>query len=199
MNIDSVEYLESSLLRPSAPLGQLVWWSSTGALPPPSEWKGPWARASLPPGPDSLPLALENAVDTWLGVPLLGRAGVCWLAPRFAEQVETLREVLAAFPEWELHTVPLRATSDTLAALRASAERFLMVRLETFALGFEDQLTQPRTRASVLVRRLDALERLRQQGRLHAERLGLEQPGLGPQLDHWASRIDAVLCARIVA
>ncbi len=189
----------SRLLQPSAPLGQLVWWSSTGPPPAAPDWKGPWARAGLPPGPESLPLALEHAVDAWLGVPLLDRAGVCWLAPRFAPQVGALRDLLAAFPEWELHTVPVRATSDTLAALRASAARFLIARLEAFALGLEDQLTQPRTRASLLIRRLDALERLRQQGHLHAEWLGLEHPGLVPQLDHWASRIDAVLCARIVA
>ena len=86
--------------------------------------------------------------------------------------------IQAVFHYVPLHDSPFGKAagrvSGELANTEAAGQR--LVRLPLW-LGLEDQLTQPRTRASVLVRRLDALERLRQQGRLHAERLGLEQPG----------------------
>ncbi len=189
----------SRLLQPRPPLGHLVWWTSTGPAPSGAALRPRWASAGLPPGPDSLPLALEQTVEASLGVPLLERSGVFWLAPPFEARLGALREVLSHFSGWELHVVPVRADEATLAALRASAQQHLSRRLATFVSDLEPQLSEPRTRASLLVRRLDALEALRQQGQLHAEHLGLEHPGLLSQLKVWASRIDAALCARIVA
>lgn len=187
----------SARLRP--PLGHLVWWTGTGPPPAPAELRPRWARAGLPPGPDSLPLALEHALEASLAVPLLERSGVFWLSPPFEARLPALREVLGHFEGWALHTVPLRADEETLAALRASARQLVATRLGAFAAELDAQLTQPRTRASLLVRRLDALDALRRQGQLHAAQLSLEHPGLTAQLDAWAGRIDAALCARIVA
>ena len=63
----------------------------------------------------------------------------------------------------------------------------------------EALLSQPRERASLLIRRLDDLEALRRQAELHARHLALQHEGLAAHLDTWALRVDAALCARIVA
>lgn len=166
-----------SLLRGARPLGHLVWW--TGA---PSAADG-----------------FEDKVRSLLGVPLLEAPGlsaenVWWLAPDFDAQLQGLREELE-----DLHTIPVRATDDTLAALRSSARRFVEERLATLCAELEALVTQPRLRASLLVRRLDALEALRSHAALHARHLDLVHDRLPERLSTWAGRVDAALCARIVA
>jgi len=189
----------SRLLHSSAPLGHLVWRTGTDPGPSMAELRPRWARAGLPPGADSLPLALEQAIGAWLGVPLLERSGVFWLAPPFSPRLAELKEALSPFRGWELHLVPVRADPQTLAALRASAARALSSRLSAVCAELESQLAQPRIPAALLLRRLDALERLRAQDRLNAEHLSLEHPGLAAHLEDWTRRVDAALCARIVA
>lgn len=95
--------------------------------------------------------------------------------------------------------MPVRATADTLGALRASALAALERAVALRSAELEALLVQPRARASLLVRQLDALETLRRQAALHARWLGLDHPELALRLDGWARRIDAALCARIVA
>lgn len=158
-----------------------------------------WSRARLTTVTQGLPEALEETLNAWLAVPVLERSGVFWLAPEFDGPLETLRSALTQMGGWELHTVPVRASADTLHALRASALDAVQLRFAALARELEELFTQPRQRASLLVRRLDALERLRGQAELHARHLDLIHEGLGARLDELALRVDAALCARIVA
>lgn len=192
-----------SLLGFARPLGHLVWWTGPdllrNQLTDAAEVRARWARARLPAVTQGLPAALEETMRALLAIPLLEKSGVWWLAPDFDGHVQNLREALQHNKEWELHTTPIRATGDTLAALRASAQRFVEHELGTLSTELEALVTQPRQRASLLVRRLDALEVLRRHAGLHALHLELDHPGLAQHLDGWAARIDAALCARIVA
>jgi hypothetical protein len=186
----------AGLLRGGRSLGHFVWWTGGHS---PADVHSQWARAGLPTVRGALVGALEQTLLAFGAVPVLERSGVFWLAPDFGAQLELLREVLTQFDGWELHTVPVRATADTLAALRASATHAVALNLSTLGTELEALLSRPRERASVLVRRLDALESLRKQAELHARHLGLHHEDLETRLEAWARRIDAALCARIVA
>ena len=130
---------------------------------------------------------------------MLDRSGVFWLSPEFDVQLEALRSELAAFHGGELHTVPVRNDGQTLDALRSSALRWMEVSLGELSAELEALLSQPRLRASVLVRKLDVLDALRRQADLQRRHLALTHEGLLASLDWWAARIDSSLCARIVA
>ena len=133
------------------------------------------------------------------GIPVLEQSGVFWLSPEFEVQLDALRRVLAVFPGWELHTVSLRATAQTLDALRSSGRRWIEVTLGQLSIELEALLVQPRLRASLLVRQFDVIEALRRQADLQVRHLGLSDEELPARLEAWAARIDAALCARIVA
>lgn len=181
-----------------APLGHLVWWAGSALVTPP-DVSAVWSRAGLPRVTEGLPAALEQTLNAWLAVPVLERSGVFWLTPEFDTSLATLRGALSQLRGWELHTVPVRASADTLAALRASALSAVQLSLATLTRELEALFTQPRQRASLLVRRLDVLERLRAQAELHTRHLKLMHEGLGARLDELAQRVDAAVCARIVA
>ena len=166
------------------PLGHLVWWTGPGTSE--RAWSSPEGTA-------------ETAMTNSLGVPVLERSGVFWIAPDFNAQLETLRGALRKFRGWELHTTEVRATSKTLDALRASATRDLDSKLNALAVDLEALLVAQRVRASLLVRQLDTLERLRKQDELNARHLKRARQALSTSVDEWARRIDAALCARIVA
>jgi hypothetical protein len=171
-----------SLLGGARPLGHLLWWTGPELQP--------------------LPSAFEKLVPSLLFLPLLGGSegrNAWWLAPDFDGQLPALRDALEKQRGWELHSVPVRATGDTLAALRTSAQRFVYGQLATLSAELESLVAQPRLRASVLVRRLDALEDLRRHAALHARHLDLVHERLSDHLSTWAARVDAALCARIVA
>lgn len=187
-----------AFLRGAAPLGHLVWWTSTGLTVTAAELKARWGR-SLPPVSEGLPEALDQVMRALPAIPLIDRSGVFWVAPDFDAQLDALDEVLLQFRGWELHSIAVRATSDTLEALRSSATRSLELGLATLASELETLLSSPRERPALLVRRLDAVEALRRQAALHARHLALQHEGLSARLDAWAQRIDAALCARIVA
>mgnify|MGYP001603965502 CR=1 FL=1 len=187
-----------AFLRGAAPLGHLVWWTSTGLVVSAADLRPRWGRA-LPPVTEGLPEALEQVMRALPAIPLVDRSGVFWVAPDFDAQLDALDEVLLQFRGWELHTVAVRATRDTLEALRSSATRSLEQGLSTLAVELETLLNSPRERPALLVRRLDAVEALRRQAELHARHLELRHEGLSARLDAWAQRIDAALCARIVA
>lgn len=138
-------------------------------------------------------------MDELLGVPVLQRSGVFWVAPDFAVPLEALRVAVASFRGWELHPVPVRASPETVHALQCSAAHALAVTLARREAELEDLLRQPRSPAALLVRQLDALEGLRRRAALHARLLDLSVAHLAPLLEAWAGRIDAALCARIVA
>jgi hypothetical protein len=161
------------------PLGHLVWWTG--------------------PGESSPERTAENAMTSALGVPVLERSGVFWIAPDFNTQLEALRSALRKFRGWELHTTEVRATTKTLDALRASATRDLDSKLNALSMELEALLAAQRVRASLLVRQLDTLERVRKQDEVNGRHLQLARDGLSTSLDEWARRIDAALCARIVA
>ena len=161
------------------PLGHLVWWTGPGA--------------SSPEG------TAETAITAAFGVSVLERSGVFWIAPDFNAQLEALRTALRKFRGWELHSTEVRATAKTLEALRASATRDLDSKLNALSVELEGLLTAQRVRASLLVRQLDTLERLRKQDEVNGRHLHLAREGLSTSLDEWARRIDATLCARIVA
>lgn len=182
----------------AAPLGHLVWWTSTGLAVSPAELRPRWGRG-LPPVAEGLPQALEQVMKALPAIPVIDRSGVFWVAPDFDAQLDALDEVLLHFRGWELHTIAVRATSDTLEALRSSATRSLERGLSTLAAELEILLESPRERPALLVRRLDAVEALRRQAGLHARHLALQHEGLSARLDAWVQRIDAALCARIVA
>ncbi len=133
------------------------------------------------------------------GVPVLERSGVFWLSPELDPQLSALRSVLLEFRGWELHEVKLRSDARTLEALSASSSHWLELTLAQLSSELEALLCEPRQRASLLVRKLDTLETLRRQAEVHRRQLGLTHQGLLPRLDSWAARIDAALCARIVA
>lgn len=164
------------------PVGHLVWWT----------------------GPDESPASepsktAEAGITASCGVPVLERSRVFWVAPDFDAQLETLRAGLRRFRGWELHTTALRATPKTLDALRASAAHAMDSSLLALSHELEELLATQRLRASLLVRQLDSLERLRKQDELNRRHLDLAREGLSTRLDEWARRIDAALCARIVA
>jgi hypothetical protein len=168
-----------SLLGGARPLGHLVWWTG--------------------PQPQALPrasMAFEETMQSFLILPLLGGLdgrNVWWLAPEFEAHA------LPRERGWELHTIPVRATAETLEALRSSAHRFVVEQFGTLSAELETLVAQPRLRASVLVRRLDALEHLRRHAALHARHLDLEHERLADRLASWAARVDAAVCARIVS
>ena len=184
------------LFRGAPALGHLAWWTGLSAVP---DVRAPWLRAGLPPVTGPLAYALEQTMVALRAVPVLERSGVFWLAPDFDGPLEVLREALTQFDGWELHTVPVRATEETLRALRASAAHAVTAELQALGAELEALLSRPRERASVLVRRLDALEALRARARVHARHLGLHHEGLEARLALWAQRLDDALCARIVA
>lgn len=186
------------LLRGARPLGHLVWWAGSGPAAPPG-LRDRLARAGLPQVSPTLPEALEETMRSLPGIPVLERSGVFWLAPEFDAPLEALREAVTPCRGWELHTVSISATPHTLQALTASALHSLEGTLSSLSAELELLLSQPRQRASLLVRRLDALEAVRRQAGLHARYLELTHEGLGARLDAWAARIEAALCARIVA
>lgn len=186
-------------LRGAAPLGHLVWWTSGPSSPPQAEVAPRWRRAALPPCQGELAAALGQLMRALAAVPVLDRSGVFWVAPDFDTQLEGLRELLTGFRGWELQAVRVRADPETRDALRTSARRALDQDLAGLGAELEALLARPRERPSLLVRRLDALDALRRQAELHARHLGLQHEGLAPRLDAWAGRIDAALCARIVA
>lgn len=166
----------SGFLRGAQPLGQLAWWSVPGSGAPAQAPELDLARAAL------------------LALPVLERSGVFWVAPEFAARLEAVRA-----PAWELHAVPVWATAQTLAALRASALHATQRSLGALRTELEGLLVQPRARASLLVRQHEALQDLRQRAALYERSFALQLPSLASTLDEWARRIDAALCARIVA
>ena len=168
----------SGLLRREPPLGHLAWWTRPGS------------------GAPAEGAALDRTRAALLALPVLARSGVFWVAPEFAAALLSLCGRAAA---WELHTVPVTATAQTLAALRASALHATERSLGTLASELEGLLHQPRARASLLVRQHETLEDLRRRAALYEKCFGLEFPSLPLTLDAWARRIDAALCARIVA
>ncbi len=184
--------------RGPQPLGHLIWCTGSALVTAP-QLSAAWARAGLPVVTEEFPAALEETLNAWLAVPVLERSGVFWLAPEFDGSLSVLRDAFTHLRGWALHTVPVRASTDTLAALRASALSAVHLRLVTLTCELEDLFSQPRQRASLLVRRLDALERLRGQAELHARHLELIHEGLAARLDDLAQRVDAALCSRIVA
>ena len=186
-----------SLFAP-APLGHLVWWAGRSPVTA-REVAAAWSRAGLPAVTEGFPSALEETLNTWLAVPVLERSGVFWLSPEFDGSLAALRGAFTQFRGWELHTVPVRASADTLEALRASALSAVQSRVAALTVELEALFAQPRQRASLLVRRLDALDRLRAQAALHARHLKLMHEGLTVRLDDLAQRVDTALCARIVA
>ena len=184
------------LFRGARALGHLAWWTGTRSVP---DVRAPWNRARLPPVTGPLATALDQTMVAFRAVPVLERSGVFWLAPDFDGPLEVLRETLGQFDGWKLHAVPVRATEETLRALRASAAHAVTLNLASLDTELAVLLSRPRERASVLVRRLDALESLRAQAQLHARHLGLHHEGLEARLASWAQRLDDALCARIVA
>ncbi|MDP2271535.1 MAG: hypothetical protein Q8K32_12430 [Archangium sp.] len=185
-------------LRAPAPLGHLVWWAGSAPVTA-GDVQTAWARAGLPAVTEEFPAALEATLNGWLAVPVLERSGVFWLTPEFDGSLAALRRAFTQLQGWHLHTVPVRASADTLEALRASASHEVQRRVAALTTELEALFAQPRQRASLLVRRLDAVERLRAQAALHARHLTLMHQGLTARLDALAQRVDAALCARIVA
>jgi hypothetical protein len=169
----------SGFLRGAAPLGHLAWWCAPGSGAP----------AEAP--------ALDLTRAALLALPVLERSGVFWVAPEFAARLEALRGP-AGLP-WELHTVPVWATTQTLTALRASGLHATQRSLAALRTELETLLLQPRARASLLLRQHEALEDLRRRAALYERSFGLALASLAPTLDEWARRIDDALCARIVA
>lgn len=191
----------SGPLSGALPLGHLVWWtvSSSAAAPSSAQVGAAWGRPGQPRLSAELPGALEQTMRALQGGPRARPRRGLLARPRLRGSARGVaRRVGGALRVGAAHRAGVgdrRHARGPACFRRARGGKALSLR----GAELESLLLQPRARASLLVRQLDALDDLRRQAALHARHLEVEHPGLAPRLDEWARSIDDALCACIVA